>query len=94
MKPQSRGASLTCWVYRSRRQDEMYLYVAREGDFGPVPKSLMARFGTPEFVMELPLHPGRRLAREEVGRVMENLQVNGFHLQMPPEIRPKMYEGE
>lgn len=85
---------MTCWVYRSSRQDEMYLYVVREADFEPVPKPLMDRFGAPVFVMELNLHPQRRLARENVARVIENLQANGFHLQMPPEIKPKMYEGE
>ena len=38
--------------------------------------------------MELNLHPARRLAREDVVKVMTNLDTQGFHLQMPPEIRP------
>ncbi|MGB8144687.1 MAG: YcgL domain-containing protein, partial [Chromatiaceae bacterium] len=42
----------------------------------------------PVFVMELALHPERRLAREDVAKVMTNLDTQGFHLQMPPQIRP------
>jgi hypothetical protein len=72
----------------------MYLYLAGDAGFEAVPEALMGRFGRPVFLMELALHPGRRLAREDVGRVMENLKTRGFHLQMPPEVKPRLYEGD
>ena len=45
--------SLPCWVYRSPRVQEMYLYVAAEGAFDPVPSALLARFGEPVLVLSL-----------------------------------------
>jgi len=83
----------SCWIYKSPKKDEMYLYVARQDDFGDVPEILLQRFGKPVFVMELELSPGRKLAREKVETVLNNLAENGFHLQMPPELKPLLYHG-
>lgn len=87
-------ASTHCWIYRSPRRPEMYLYLAEEARFKVVPEPLLQRFGTPSLVMELELHPERKLAREDVSLVLQNLRAQGFHLQMPPEIRPHLYQGE
>jgi len=85
--------NLPCWVYKSPRKDEMYLYVAHEEGFDALPEPLLQRFGPPIFVMALELHTGRNLAREDVLRVMANLREQGFHLQMPPELTPDLYHG-
>jgi uncharacterized protein YcgL (UPF0745 family) len=77
-----------CWIYKSPRKEEMYLYLSAKEGFAALPQALLDRFGPPVFVMELALHPARRLAREDVVKVMTNLDTQGFHLQMPPEIRP------
>jgi uncharacterized protein YcgL (UPF0745 family) len=90
----SEETGLPCWIYRSPRKDEMYLYLRREDDFSSVPQALLSRFGTPAKVMELTLTPQRTLAREDVNRVMENLRSQGFHLQMPPRLRVDLYEGD
>jgi uncharacterized protein YcgL (UPF0745 family) len=81
--------NLNCWIYRSSRKDEMYLYLAAEDGFDAVPQSLLKLFGEPVPVMELALNAGRRLAREDVVQVMQNLRERGFHLQMPPSIVPE-----
>jgi len=80
--------SRPCWIYKSPRKAEMYLYLAAKEGFDAVPPGLLERFGPPEFVMELALHHERKLAREDVIKVMANLAQRGFHLQLPPEIRP------
>jgi uncharacterized protein YcgL (UPF0745 family) len=85
---------LPCWIYRSPRKDEMYLYLEKEDDFSRVPEVLMSRFGTPAKVMQLTLTPQRTLAREDVNRVMANLRAQGFHLQMPPKLQVTLYEGD
>ena len=85
--------TIRCWIYKSPLKEEMYLYVSEEEGFDQVPKALMARFGEPAFLMELELHEGRPLAREDVVRVMENLRGQGFHLQMPPKLEPWLYHG-
>lgn len=84
---------LPCWIYKSPRKDEMYLYLPEEEAFDRVPDALMARFGKPVFVMELELHEGRALAREDVAQVMRNVTEQGFHLQMPSNLEPWLYQG-
>jgi uncharacterized protein YcgL (UPF0745 family) len=76
--------SIPCWIYRSSRKSEMYLYLIREDGFADLPEGLRRLFGVPTLVMQLDLHPGRSLARENVLQVMESLRIQGFHLQLPP----------
>jgi len=85
---------LTCWVYRSSRKDEMYLYLADKDAFDPVPEPLLRAMGRLELVLELTLTPERRLAREDVNLVLANLRGQGFHLQMPPRLTPDLHQGE
>jgi uncharacterized protein YcgL (UPF0745 family) len=86
--------ALSCWIYRSPKKEEMYLYVPVEGDFSKVPDVLLKKFGSPEKVMELTLDSHRKLAREDVSVVMQNLQSQGFHLQMPPKMQVDLYRGD
>ncbi len=85
--------ALTTWIYKSPRKDEMYLYLTGEAAFDDVPPPLLQRFGEPVFVMKLDLNPERVLAREDVNTVMGNLRRQGFHLQMPPDLKPDLYQG-
>jgi len=91
---ESKEDLIPCWIYRSSRKEEMYLYLAQEDDFESVPKPLLDRFGEASLVMELELHPARDLARENITKVMANLREQGFHLQMPPDIHAHLYQGE
>jgi len=83
----------TCWIYKSPKKDEMYLYLPRQDNFEDVPELLLQKFGKPLFVMELELNPERKLARENIETVLNNLAENGFHLQMPPDLKPSLYHG-
>jgi len=83
-----------CWVYRSSKKDEMYLYLAREDAFDELPEPLQQLFGRPTLVMALELHPERQLAREDVTQVITALNEQGFFLQMPPKLEPELYEGD
>jgi uncharacterized protein YcgL (UPF0745 family) len=40
--------------------------------------------GALEFVLDVALTPERKLAREDVAVVRDNLMSRGFHLQFPP----------
>ena len=86
--------TLPCWIYKSPRKEDMYLYLAAEEGLDPVPPPLLERFGVPQLVMQLDLHPQRTLAREDVTKVMANLRTLGYHLQLPPNLRPDLYEGD
>jgi uncharacterized protein YcgL (UPF0745 family) len=86
--------STPCWIYRSSRTAEMYLYLAQEADFAAVPAPLLERFGQPALVMQLDLDADRALARENVDSVLRNLHQSGFHLQLPPQFKPQLYAGD
>ncbi|HFD40787.1 MAG TPA: YcgL domain-containing protein [Anaerolineae bacterium] len=75
---------MKCYIYRSRKQDEMYLYLRERDDFSAVPAELMRYFVNPVFVFELELTPARQLARADVTQVMANLREHGYHLQPQP----------
>lgn len=71
-------------VYRSGKRDDMFLYVTKVDGLKKVPVELLAMFGTPVPVMDIPLRPGRDLARVSGERLREELSSQGFYLQMPP----------
>ena len=73
-----------CSIYKSPRKDGMYLYVLKADALKRVPEGLLAAFGAPQLAFELVLTPERQLAREDIATVLENLDKQGYHLQMPP----------
>jgi len=76
---------MNSYIYKSSRKDELYLYLANKDDFSQVPQALYDSMGKePIYVMELTLTPDKPLARENVIKVMENIQKQGYHVQMPP----------
>ena len=87
--------AIKCQIYRSPRQEGMYLYLHARVTLDELPAALLKSFGRPEPVMELELSAQRRLAREDVTVVMQNLEEQGFHLQMPPDpIRAELHDGD
>ncbi|MCP8463616.1 YcgL domain-containing protein [Pseudomonas sp. ZM23] len=73
-----------CSIYKSPRKNEMYLYVDKREALTRVPEALIAVFGPPQHTFDLVLSPERQLAREDINKVLENIEKQGFHLQMPP----------
>ncbi|MBB2495103.1 YcgL domain-containing protein [Aquipseudomonas ullengensis] len=73
-----------CSIYRSPRKNEMYLYVLKSDELKRVPEALLAAFGAPQLAFSLVLTPEKPLAREDIHKVLENLENQGYHLQMPP----------
>ena len=71
-------------VYKSPKRADTYVYLAARGDFGRIPESLRMQLGPLQFVLEVDLSPGRRLATEDPDVVRGNLVERGFHLQFPP----------
>ena len=80
-----------CVIYKSKKKQDTYLYVAAKGDFDAVPETLLSLLGEPVYVMELELSQIRKLALEDVLQVMKNLQERGWHLQMPPQDRASKF---
>jgi hypothetical protein len=79
------------FIYKSRKKDELYLYITEKDNFTKVPQALYDSMGKePIFVMELDLSPEKPLARENVETVINNLETQGFHVQMPPQTQNLM----
>jgi uncharacterized protein len=79
---------MQCFIYKSLKKDELYLYLDKRDDFSSVPEALLKSFGRLAFVMELRLTSQRKLAKEDVGKVMEGILSRGFFVQMPPTLIP------
>ena len=72
-----------CSIYKSPRR-EMYLYVDKREALKRVPEGLLGAFGAPQHVFDMLLTPERKLAREDAAQVLENIEKQPYHLQMPP----------
>lgn len=75
---------MQCFVYKSLRRADTFVYLAQRDGFARLPEGLRARLGELHFVLELILHPQRRLARVEAPVLMQALDTQGFYLQLPP----------
>lgn len=75
---------MRCFVYRSSRREQTYVYLGERDGFDRLPEPLRQGLGRLEFVIELELGPERRLAREDPAVVRANLTGQGFHIQFPP----------
>ncbi|HZJ95282.1 MAG TPA: YcgL domain-containing protein [Thiopseudomonas sp.] len=73
-----------CSIYHSSKKAGMYLYVLRADALKRVPQPLLELFGKPKHAFDLVLTPERELVREDITVVLENLDTQGYHLQMPP----------
>ncbi len=71
-------------IYRSSRQQDLYLYVDFADDLQRVPQALLQRFGRPIEAMSLELEAARKLARADAGAVLRSIADVGYYLQMPP----------
>ncbi|GHA82361.1 YcgL domain-containing protein [Cognatilysobacter bugurensis] len=72
------------YVYKSLRKQGAYVFLAEREAFDRVPPPVLEQLGRLEFVLDVELTPGRKLAQANVDTVRENLVSRGFHLQMPP----------
>jgi len=77
-----------CEVFRSPKEEGLYLYVKREEGLARVPEALLKRFGKPQSAMVLALTPERRLARVDRERLLACLEEPGYYVQLPP--RPEL----
>ena len=77
---------MLCHIYRSNRKIDTYLYLLDKDDFSVIPEELLRIFGAPEFSFSFDLTGERKLARENSAEVLENLQSQGYHLQIQDDV--------
>lgn len=79
-------------VYRSVREDGMYLIVEKAQGLKKVPEPLLARFGPAKESMAFLLTETKKLARFDAKQVLDAIRDNGFFLQLPPPRDEQMAE--
>jgi uncharacterized protein YcgL (UPF0745 family) len=72
------------YVYASQRKADTYVWLARRDQFDVLPPSLALMLGELRFALEVELTGDRRLPHEDARQVVEHLQAQGWHLQLPP----------
>ncbi len=77
---------MLCYIYRSSRKIDTYLYLVDKDDFSILPEDLLKIFGDPEFSFSLVLGKDKKLAMEDAGEVLNNLESQGYHLQLQNEL--------
>lgn len=75
---------MLCVVYKSPKKDQTYLFIKQRDNFSDVPEALMAMFGTPTLVTIINLANKDKLALADINKVRENLNTQGYYLQLPP----------
>ncbi len=86
---------INCKIYRCSKHDEMYLYTHESKTINDLPDELINLVKDLTHIMDLELTPARKLAREDITIVMDNLENKGFHLQMPANaLIPDLYRGD
>ena len=81
---------MQCYIYRSSVKEGLYVYLRDEDGLEALPPPVLKQLGTPEFAMTLELSPDRKLGQEHAPTVIENLQNQGFHVQMPRELEDQL----
>ena len=74
---------MICYVYRSKRKRDTYLYIKDRDDFSNIPQTVLSIFGDPEYALSFMLDESRKLAQSDPAEVIRQLEINGFYLQLP-----------
>jgi len=76
-----------CYVYKGDKKDDYYLYLPSEFDAEKddcsVPDAILSLLGELSFVVEFDLTKDRKLPQADAEHALENIQSQGFYLQMP-----------
>ena len=75
---------MLCAIYKSAKKEQTYLFVNTRDDFSSVPEPLMKTFGTPTLVTLINLASKDKLAFADLAKVKDNLNEQGYYLQLPP----------
>lgn len=76
---------MKCFVYRSTRKADTYVYLADKDNMSNLPDGLVKLLGRTEYVLELDLNKTRTLANADIEQVISNLNTQGFYVQLPKE---------
>lgn len=71
-----------CYIYRSPKKENSYLYIDTENDLSKVPDVLMNVFGEPILVMKVLLDGKRQFVVGSSQDIEDKIKQDGFFVQM------------
>lgn len=74
---------MKCFVYKSLKKVDTYIYINQKDNFEKIPQKLLQLFGKLELAIELELTVESKLAFADTKLVIKNLNEQGYYLQMP-----------
>ena len=74
---------MKCFVYKSIKKADSYIYLNEKDNFQKLPEQLLMLFCKPEGTLEFDLTVDRKLALADVQQVLQSLDDQGYYLQMP-----------
>ncbi len=75
---------MKCSIYRGKRKEDHYVYLAEADNFDPIPDAIKRLMGEFVLAMELEITPESKLAANNAEEILEKIEEQGFFLQMPP----------
>lgn len=75
---------MLCYVYKSSKKSDTYLYIQNKDEFSQLPDELLQLFGRPQLVTVLNIKQREKLARVNVLDLQQAFEEKGFYLQLPP----------
>lgn len=70
------------YVYSSSKKRGYYVYLAEKDTFDVIPDNLRSALGELSLAVTFELSPQRKLAQEDPEKVRQNIEMNGFHIQI------------
>lgn len=70
-------------IFKSPREEGLYLYVEKAKGLVDVPEALLEKFGTPKAAMTMLLDEERKLVKADSKKVLAAIESNGYYLQLP-----------
>ena len=72
-----------CYIYKSNKKADYYLFVEQENNFERVPQTLLKMLGKLELVMTIDLDQREKLSQTSPAEVKQLLIDQGYFLQLP-----------
>ncbi len=76
---------MQCYIYRSSKKLDTYLYIPDKAKLDALPDGLDKLLGHLDFVMQLDLNKIKRLENADIEEVKKRLLEDEFYLQLPRE---------
>lgn len=75
---------MRCFIYKSLKKQGVYLYLRNQDDFSCLSGALQDCLGRMEFIFSIEITPERKLASADPVAVINNLNKQGYFLQLSP----------